>query len=44
MSGTLRRKESDEIKVQRRGKRGRPKRRWLDNMKDDIKQIQRGTT
>ena len=44
MSGTLRRKESDEIKVQGRGKRGRPKRRWLNNVKDDIKQIQRGTT
>ena len=27
-----------EIKVQGRRKRGRPKRRWLDNVKDDIKE------
>ena len=25
------------MKVQRRRKRGRPKRRWLDKVKDDIK-------
>ena len=27
-----------EMKVQRRRKRGRPKRRWLDKVKDDIKE------
>ncbi len=27
-----------EIKVQRRRKRGRPKKRWLDKVKDDIKE------
>ena len=27
-----------EMKVQGRRKRGRPKRRWLDNVKDDIKE------
>ena len=27
-----------EIKVQGRRKRGRPKRRWLDKVKDDIKE------
>ena len=26
------------MKVQGRGKRGRPKRRWLDKVKDDIKE------
>ena len=26
------------MKVQRRRKRGRPKRRWLDKVKDDIKE------
>ena len=27
-----------EMKVQRRRKRGRPKRRWLDRVRDDIKE------
>ena len=27
-----------EMEVQRRRKRGRPKRRWLDRMRDDIKE------
>ena len=27
-----------EMKVQGRRKRGRPKRRWLDKVKDDIKE------
>ena len=27
-----------EMKVQERRKRGRPKRRWLDKVKDDIKE------
>ena len=36
--GTLRRKEGDGMKVQGRRKRGRPKRRWLDKVKDDIKE------
>ena len=36
--GTLRRKEGGEMKVQGRRKRGRPKRRWLDKVKDDIKE------
>ena len=27
-----------ELKVQGRRKRGRPKRRWLDKVKDDIKE------
>ena len=35
---TLRRKEGGEMKVQGRRKRGRPKRRWLDKGKDDIKE------
>ena len=34
--GTLRRKGA--MKVQGRRKRGRPKRRWLDKVKDDIKE------
>ena len=29
------------MKVQGRRKRGRPKRRWLDNVKDDIKEKER---
>ena len=33
---TLRRKEV--MKLQGRRKRGRPKRRWLDEVKDDIKE------
>ena len=41
--GTLRRKDGDVLvlvlmKVQGRRKRGRPKRRWLDKVKDDIKE------
>ena len=36
--GTLRRKEVMVMKVQGRRKRGRPKRRWLDKVKDDIKE------
>ena len=34
--GALRRKE--EMKVKGRRKRGRPKRRWLDRVRDDIKE------
>ena len=33
--GVLRRKEAMEMKVQGRRKRGRPKRRWLDRVRDD---------
>ena len=36
--GTLRRKDGDGNEVQGRRKRGRPKRRWLDKVKDDIKE------
>ena len=36
--GTLRRKEGVEMKVQGRRKRGRPKRRWWNTVKDDIKE------
>ena len=37
--GVLRRKEGDgNEKVQGRRKRGRPKRRWLDRVRDDIKE------
>ena len=36
--GTLRRKGAMVMKVQGRRKRGRPKRRWLDKVKDDIKE------
>ena len=32
------RKEGNGKKVQGRRKRGRPKRRWLDKVKDDIKE------
>ena len=34
--GTLRRKEGDQIESTR--KRGRHKRRWLDKVRDDIKE------
>ena len=36
--GTLRRKEGLKMEVQGRRKRGRPNRRWLDKVKDDIKE------
>ena len=36
--GALRRNDGMEIKVQGRRKRGKPKRRWLDKVKDDIKE------
>ena len=35
---TLRRKGAMEMKVQGRRKRGRPERRWLVKVKDDIKE------
>ena len=37
-TGTIRRKGAMEMKVQGRRKRGRPKRRWLDRVRDDIKE------
>ena len=36
--GTLRRRSAMVMKVQGRRKRGRHKRRWLDKVKDDIKE------
>ena len=36
--GTLRRKEGDGMKVHGRRKRGRPKRRCLDRVNDDVKE------
>ena len=36
--GRLCRKEGDGMKVHGRRKRGRPKRRWLDKVKDGIKE------
>ena len=37
--GTLRRKEGDgKESTREKRKRGRPKRRWLDKVKDDIKE------
>ena len=36
--GALHRKEGAEIKIKGRRKRGRPKRRWLDRVRDDIQE------